>query len=663
MATLAMRHWQEPNHHTTTRSPFQYIQPPQYHSMTPEISLPPRNEKDLSRDFLITVLNHFATVIQSYFNGRPVRLVVHGGACMLLHPGLFGLAKEQYYLAHNSPANSPHNILPRRVSTRDVDYIHRSFVTEWQALGVADAGDRLKHCIKLTAQHFQLGLDWMNSDADVALPMAIDDKQQQYDPIYRGAIQPNNVHLHSIFSSTNGLLTLVSVPPVWSIVLKLVRYIRYDPGDICLLLRNGVNLNNMHWTPEALENWIHTEAAPMCFERWSATKRQQLRTRIQHAVQMVTNWNAATARGPVIPNLAAEASRDTESQRRSLLALPAPPPQPDLPSHARTSWSGPSAARRAIEGPTGHGATPDLGEYWPEPKPRSRPNDANHARFELETQKLNRDIAQRLQAAMSPPLAVLRGAEKTTRRTREKKRAKSRERNRRSKFLIFPRPFADSDSDTDSDSDDGRHDFRPVIPRSMGHLQQSQQTGAPFLPRPSAFLIYAPPAATPPPAASLPYPVQIQHLRTITNTHLDPAHRSSATSTPQHQHPEHRRSSSSMSYNLQNRNSFPGPPPNPPIDESDRRRSTASTTYRTDQHERPITPFIPTFPTAQHHEDLYAIDERRSSDRDNTHESSTRARSRSRSRHHSRSVSRAPKDRHRPPPLDLSPSLGDLLVF
>lgn len=47
----------------------------------------------------------------------------------------------------------------------------------------------------------------------------------------------NNVHLHTIFESPNKLLTLVSVTPFWAVALKLVRYTKWDPGDICILLR------------------------------------------------------------------------------------------------------------------------------------------------------------------------------------------------------------------------------------------------------------------------------------------------------------------------------------------------------------------------------------------------------------------------------------------
>lgn len=61
----------------------------------------------------------------------------------------------------------------QRTTTRDVDYIARSFASEWaQRYSVFDANERLKQCIFETAMQFGLGADWMNSDADVALPMA-----------------------------------------------------------------------------------------------------------------------------------------------------------------------------------------------------------------------------------------------------------------------------------------------------------------------------------------------------------------------------------------------------------------------------------------------------------------------------------------------------------
>jgi hypothetical protein len=175
MAVVATNGWQHLQqwHAQDTRPRFQYAQPQpvaQPPSSPSDFQIPPRNETELSREMLIMVLTYFSTLIPSHFNGLPVRLVVHGGACMLLHPGLHNLALQLQHLS-TTPNNS-FSALPRRTTTRDVDYIHRSFTTEWQHIGITDATERLRDCIQTTARHFRLGADWMNSDADIALPMA-----------------------------------------------------------------------------------------------------------------------------------------------------------------------------------------------------------------------------------------------------------------------------------------------------------------------------------------------------------------------------------------------------------------------------------------------------------------------------------------------------------
>jgi hypothetical protein len=76
---------------------------------------------------------------------------VHGGAVMVLHS----------HFTH-------------RESTQDVDYIHRSFANEYRALGFTDAEQRLRTCIAETAYRYNLGADWMNDHADVALPLAVE---------------------------------------------------------------------------------------------------------------------------------------------------------------------------------------------------------------------------------------------------------------------------------------------------------------------------------------------------------------------------------------------------------------------------------------------------------------------------------------------------------
>jgi hypothetical protein len=101
---------------------------------------------------LRTILTDLSSRILAVFR-CPIRLVVHGGAAMLLHSGLYA-----------QPGS-------RRVDTRDVDYIHRSFVEEWRPFGMTDAGERLECCIAATAAKFKLGKDWMNCQADVALPI------------------------------------------------------------------------------------------------------------------------------------------------------------------------------------------------------------------------------------------------------------------------------------------------------------------------------------------------------------------------------------------------------------------------------------------------------------------------------------------------------------
>ena len=67
-----------------------------------------------------------------------------------------------------------HTSFTHRASTQDIDYIHRAFAAEYRAVGFPDAEQRLRKCIAETAAAFNLGADWMNDHADVALPMALE---------------------------------------------------------------------------------------------------------------------------------------------------------------------------------------------------------------------------------------------------------------------------------------------------------------------------------------------------------------------------------------------------------------------------------------------------------------------------------------------------------
>ncbi|GAW04600.1 hypothetical protein LENED_006405 [Lentinula edodes] len=262
----------------------------------------PRNDVELSREMLQIILEHLSTVIASEFSGNPIRLVAHGGACMLLHPGLYELAnRKQMY--HTSRGENP----SRRTTTRDVDYIHRSFVAESESRGIINAGERLKKCIQITAQKFQLGADWMNSDADVALPMSIDPNTGiPFDPIYAQSVKENNIHLYTVFTSSNQQLTIVNVTPFWAVALKLVRYTKWDPGDICLLLLYGSVTRKVHWNAQNLENWIRYNCSAMNYHNWDSLRIADMRRKIDHAVALISSIGSNIMAQPDDPPLASQ---------------------------------------------------------------------------------------------------------------------------------------------------------------------------------------------------------------------------------------------------------------------------------------------------------------------------------------------------------------------
>jgi len=58
-----------------------------------------------------------------------------------------------------------------------------------------------------------------------------------FDPLHVSSLTPQNLSLYTVYTSPNGFLELVSVPPYWSVALKLVRWGRRDWGDVGILLR------------------------------------------------------------------------------------------------------------------------------------------------------------------------------------------------------------------------------------------------------------------------------------------------------------------------------------------------------------------------------------------------------------------------------------------
>ncbi|KAI0764162.1 hypothetical protein BD413DRAFT_483165 [Trametes elegans] len=225
-------------------------------------SLPERNEVPLTRTLLLDVLQHLSERLLSYF-GSTVRLVVHGGAMMVLHPEL----------------------TKGRDSTRDVDYLHRSFESEWIVRGLLDAGARLRKCIRHTARAFGLGEDWMNACADVALPMSAHPVYgTTYDPIYTHAIETVNVVQNTLFASPGLVLLGVSWP--WAVALKLVRYQKHDPQDIAHILRLGRRTRRVQWSRATMERWLVEMCSPMGYTNYSPWQMEVTRQKMRHAISL-----------------------------------------------------------------------------------------------------------------------------------------------------------------------------------------------------------------------------------------------------------------------------------------------------------------------------------------------------------------------------------------
>ncbi|KAH9961806.1 hypothetical protein BC827DRAFT_1260384 [Russula dissimulans] len=220
--------------------------------------LKPVNDVPLTRETLTRVLNDLSDRLYRSFR-RQVRLVVHGGAVMVLH-----------------------HSLKHRESTQDIDYIHRSFVAEYRALGFSDAEQRLHKCIAETALKYNLGADWMNDHADVALPWAFDQQNRSYDPIFYASTRPQNAEPQTIFSARG--LALVAVPWPWAMALKLVRYEKKDPDDCAAIIRLGFRQRGIRWTVAGLEQWISDRCWPMGYNNYQAPQKAQLRQRIQDAL-------------------------------------------------------------------------------------------------------------------------------------------------------------------------------------------------------------------------------------------------------------------------------------------------------------------------------------------------------------------------------------------
>ncbi|KAF5313814.1 hypothetical protein D9758_018714 [Tetrapyrgos nigripes] len=250
---------------------------------------PPQNYYAFTRETLIQVLEKLSELVEAEFRGLPIRLIVHGGACVLLHSGLHEIADRR-------ATHSGFLVETQRFTTRDVDYIHRSFVAEYETQGVLNPGERLKRCIHETAvqmgHNFSLGVDWMNSDADAGLPVHKDLRTGRItDPVYMASIKPDNIRRNAVFISSNNKLTIVSIPAAWAVALKIHRYSLKDSSDICLFLILESRNRSTPWSVESVKQWLESECSDMNYKNFDRYRLIQRRERLKDVLAVLATTN------------------------------------------------------------------------------------------------------------------------------------------------------------------------------------------------------------------------------------------------------------------------------------------------------------------------------------------------------------------------------------
>ncbi|KAF8880307.1 hypothetical protein BD779DRAFT_1473937 [Infundibulicybe gibba] len=320
---------------------------------------------------------------------------------------------------------------------------------------------------------FRLGADWMNSDADIALPMAID------------------------------------VTPFWAVALKLVRYTKWDPGDICLLLRHGTALTSMTWTTELLEGWLRQFCAPMRYTSYDAAKIAEMRGRIAHAIkgwEMTVSASAASSNASesALAAMGGETSARITTETRT---FPTWMNQTSA-SSARTRWGPIPQDGRWTNGvdaqqPHQHEAERHLRHKIPKPRSEMR-----HDTVVVDSRGAPLHPGSAAHIARSDAAMAAQSA----RRKRERRRDKEREKDRSFKWQ--------AQSDSDSEEEDGVNPGAPLH-RSM-------------------FQIYQQPPGRPPQVHDAPPPYSPEHARAGPTYQQQQQQQHNAYHQPQHQHQSHR---------------------------------------------------------------------------------------------------------------------------
>jgi hypothetical protein len=240
-----------------------------------------------------------------------------------------------------------------------------------------------------------------------------------------------------------------------------------------------------------LETWLLQQCWPMGYESYDWRKKGEMKARIAHAIQMVSNWPSAPAPGNpgttvaphaamggndkaawtgdpnppfVFPPLSGPLTMPAQ-QNNTALPWPQPPTQVqhDAVDSSRTARQFPQPSHfRSIS----HAPNPDFDDWELIPSPRTRSRQQHnipHPMPQLQppVEHFDRSISNMLHTQHGPvvPGGVFpkrnENPEASSRRKRAKKRASNRKRDRISKLFRGGYNSADGGSESD-DSDDGR---------------------------------------------------------------------------------------------------------------------------------------------------------------------------------------------------------------
>ena len=63
--------------------------------------------------------------------------------------------------------------------------------------------------------------------------------------------------------------------------------------QVSFLDRNGMVLSGTNWTPDIVESWLFRNCWPMGYHNFDSGRKAVMRTRILHAIELLSNWSSA----------------------------------------------------------------------------------------------------------------------------------------------------------------------------------------------------------------------------------------------------------------------------------------------------------------------------------------------------------------------------------